>query len=941
MGNVCCGYDDEAYKHGAWYAGDDDADDDADPASTFNEDDDDDAKYNAKATDRENLILLHHQSSTAGTKGNGTKGNESKNGPSGGMRWKELKKMKIKREKRLSITSTPMDISSSFSFTPPSFVKSEETTKFLMNALADNFVFDAVDESTKLQFVNAMEPQEFNEGDWVMHQGDVGDFFYIVEEGEVAFHVDGESSNISTKDLGLNKFPPEVGTGSKGSTFGELALLYNTPRAASVRVLTPLKLYKIGQLTFRSMLTSHQLKDRSNIISLVKKLSVFQDLDESKIRKLVDAFVIVEYGPGERVVNKGDEGRVFYIVKSGQLKVDEIGHGNSKFQDQILEEGDSFGERALITGDTRAANVSAVTPSSLLAISKDVLEEILGSLEQAIRDCSNAKYLQSIPLFEYLEPDEIDRCVKYLKEESFEKGDTVLAKGKLYLIQEGRVLMMRQEENGGSLNKTPAGHTLVKLEEGDYFGDVWGSCEEKDTPQSPVTDKISENTINVEADMKCLTLLASDLQSVIGRATEEDNKESRMSKLMDMRSSNSASSATIKRKKSTPNRNVLNLSKLKMHRVLGMGTFGKVWLVTPKSSDSDKPTSPKSSNGDKPTSTPYALKMISKRQLLQQQLSMAVMREKNVMESVVHPFLLNMVSSFQDKNYVYFVLELILGGELFELIYSNGKDSGGGGQKEWNASPFYKSFGPTADKKALKSYKLAGLGIRDAVFYSACVIEGFAYLHNRRIAYRDLKPENVMLNEHGYCVVVDMGFAKVVLDKTYTMCGTPEYLAPEIIANKGHDHSADYFSWGCLLYELVVGQTPFFEEGQNQFDLLKKIVKVQYEFPAKVDKLSIESSDGLDKALCHWKDLVSRLLKQKSVERIGNLRNGVEDILNHDLFANIDFNEFRNQSLPAPWVPNIDDPLDTSHFGNDYGKQKPEIFPGQLSDRDQSAFMGF
>mmetsp|Transcript_14504 Transcript_14504/g.31475 ORF Transcript_14504/g.31475 Transcript_14504/m.31475 type:complete len:966 (+) Transcript_14504:148-3045(+) len=965
MGNVCCGHDDEDYKRSAWFNPNDaDADETENGAASSFNDEDNDAQYNAKATDREHLILLHHKSNThVSSPERGESKSSNGSGGSGDRRWKQIKKMKLKRMNRQAITSTPMDITSSFSFTSPSFPKSDETTLFLLNALSDNFVFGSIDEDAKRQFVNAMQPHEFNEGDWVMHQGDLGDYFYIVEEGEVAFHVDGEStSNTYSKDLDPEKYPPQVGTGSKGSTFGELALLYNSPRAASVRVLTPLKLYKIDQLTFRSLLMSHQQKDRSNIISLVQKLSVFQDLDEAKVRKLVDAFIIVEYEEGERVVNKGDEGSVFYIVKSGQLKVDDIGHGSSKFQDQILEEGDCFGERALITGDTRAANVTAIVMSSLLAISKEVLEEILGSLEQAIMDSSYSKYLRSIPLFEYLEPDEIDRCVKYLKEESFEKGDKILAKGKLYLIQDGRVLRMlqdedknseHQKENGGIPKKkaTPAGHTLVKLEKGDYFGDLWGSDEENDKPQSPAADKMNENTITVEANMKCLTLLASDIQSVIGDLNrvldgpalsnldrpaseeQEDNdrsKKSRISKLMNMLSQTS-SFDTIKRKKSTTNRNVMNLSKLKKHRILGMGTFGKVWLVTPKSNSKDKPT-------------PFALKMVSKRQLLQQRLAAAAMREKNVMESVVHPFLLHMVSSFQDENYLYFVMDLILGGELFELIYSNGKKmgSGGGGKKEWKASAFYESFGPEDDKQALKSHRLAGLGIRDAVFYGACVIDGFAHLHNRRIAYRDLKPENVMLNANGYCVVVDMGFAKVVLDKTYTMCGTPEYLAPELIVNKGHNHAADYWSFACLLYELVVGQTPFFEEGIDQFSLLKRIVKAQYEFPEKVGKLSTDSSDGLDKALCHWKDLISRLLKNKSVERIGNLRNGVEDILDHDLFANIDFNELRNQSIPAPWVPNIVDPLDTSHFGNDFGRQdKPERFKRQLSEKDQSVFMGF
>merc|ERR1712127_348252 len=137
----------------------------------------------------------------------------------------------------------------------------------------------------------------------------------------------------------------------------------------------------------------------------------------------------------------------------------------------------------------------------------------------------------------------------------------------------------------------------------------------------------------------------------------------------------------------------------------------------------------------------------------------------------------------------------------------------------------------------------AGLGVRKAVFYGACVIDAFAYLHNRRVVYRDLKPENIMLNENGYCTVIDFGFAKVVLDKTYTMCGTLEYLAPEVVVNKGHNHAADYWSFACLSYELIVGQTPFFQTGLDQMSLLKKIVKAQYTFPEEIAKLSPATSN--------------------------------------------------------------------------------------------------
>lgn len=916
MGNICCGYEEESWKKGAWYTAEDKDDEesteDAENGDSFHTEDD----YNEKAKAREGLIEIHQ----------------------------DHQRMK----RRLSITSTPMEIKPGFEFYAPLFPKSPETTKFLLEALCTHFAFDSIDDETRLQFVNAMQPEEFDEGSWVMKQGGVGDYFYIVEEGEVAFHVAGGGEWVCVK-LDSKNPPPQAGTGERGCTFGELALLYNSPRAASVRAVTSLKLYKIDQITFNSLLTSNQLQDRSKLLSLVQHLSVFENLSDAKVRKLADAFTIVEFGEGERIMNKGDHGNVFYIVKSGRVKVDDIGLGSSKFEDMILEEGECFGERALITGEPRAANVTAMTQTSLLAITKVVVEEIIGPLEQAIRHSCLSHWLSSVPIFANLGQEGIDRCIKYLKEENFKKGDKILTtEGKLYLIEKGHVLMTTQQNDAGGkevseLDKkkvVSAGAKLVKFEGGDYFIDSWARGK-KDPQTTSNGDKVvNANTINVEEDMKCLTLLRSDVHNVIGdmirfsgtfdpqAESEKENAPRRESRLSILDAMKSASSRLdyIKEKKTNTNRDVMSLSKMDKHRILGVGSFGKVWLVTPKSNTKDKPT-------------PYALKTLSKRQLLKQNLAGAVLREKNVMESIEHPLLLHMVSSFQDDNYLYFVLDLVLGGELFEFMYPSRKKKAIVDNAGWKESAFYKSFGEE-DEKPIKG--TAGVGVRKVVFFSACIIDALAYLHDRRIVYRDLKPENVLLNEKGYCVVVDMGFAKVVTDKTYTVCGTPEYIAPEVLARKGHNHVSDYWSFACLLYELIVGQTPFVKAGQNQMELLRKIVKAEYKLPSLLDKLCPEDSNGLDKALCHWKDLVLRLLKPRSVERVGNLCNGIEDIFDHDWFANIDFCELRNQSMLAPWIPSIVDPLDMSHFENKFRKQEqPEVFRRKLSSHDQAVFRGF
>mmetsp|Transcript_13386 Transcript_13386/g.30473 ORF Transcript_13386/g.30473 Transcript_13386/m.30473 type:complete len:895 (-) Transcript_13386:41-2725(-) len=894
MGNYtsCCGVGDEGdggrQKQGAFLRNDSDED-----------------SYDAGASSRENLILLHEKA--------------------------KLRGGATRRARRTKIQCAPLEIDESFDV--PSFPKSESTTEFLLEALDKNFIFDSLDAETKLQFVGAMELEIFDVNDeWVVHQGDEGDYFYVVDEGEIAFHVDaelpkGSVSSTSRRDLIVDDVPPQVGTGSKGCSFGELALLYNTPRAASIRALTSLKLYKIDQLTFRSLVISNGLVERNEVTTLLRSLPALKDLDDSKLQKLVDAVVVIDYKEGDRIVNKGDSGSVMYIVKSGEVMLTDVGHGNARFEDHTLGAGRIFGERALSEEESRgrAANVDALTNCTLIALSKGQIEAALGTLEEVTKNYFLAKYLRTVPILHNLTFDEIERCVRRLTETTFKQGDQITSEGSLFIIQEGHALMMV------GCNADDEACRLVKLERDDYFGNPFV----KKRPSQHQEKKTFEtDTIRVESLMRCLVITSSDIELVIGGEIRsrlfvehppgEDACESAAQKYARMR--RLSSDLSVKKSKSIPKKIKMSLDKLDKHRILGVGSFGQVWLVTRKDSIDDPSKR-----------TCYALKMISKRLLISQRMIVCAMREKNVMDCINHPLILHLVTSFQDADYLYFVEDLIQGSELFDVLYTQDmirKPSNG-----WKSSSFYRSFGNMADRPV----RNFGLGIRQAVFYSACVIEAFSYLHNRRIAYRDLKPENVMIDSKGYCVVVDLGFAKVVPlgSKTFTMCGTPEYIPPETIASRGHDHGSDYWSFGCLLYELVSGETPFQSTGVSQLELFKNIIRGKYTFPSKVRYIDEDSADPLDQAMLQWKDLVSRLLVRNPWERLGNLRRGVEDILEHGLYLGVDLNELRGRKIPAPFLPDIKDP-DLSSGSNGVAKKfKPEKFRVPLSDEVQELFKGF
>jgi len=168
-------------------------------------------------------------------------------------------------------------------------------------------------------------------------------------------------------------------------------------------------------------------------------------------------------------------------------------------------------------------------------------------------------------------------------------------------------------------------------------------------------------------------------------------------------------------------------------------------------------------------------------------------------------------------------------------------------------------------------------------------------MHSKDICYRDLKPENIMIGSDGYLQLIDFGFAKVVTKRTYTICGTPEYIAPEILLNQGHGKAVDWWTLGILLYEMLAGYPPF--QDDDPMNIYRKIINTKPRYP-----------DGFDSNL---KSLIKHFLRRDLSKRFGNLKNGANDIKEHRFFKEMNFDELLLRKLKAPHVPDTKNSLKT------------------------------
>ena len=287
-------------------------------------------------------------------------------------------------------------------------------------------------------------------------------------------------------------------------------------------------------------------------------------------------------------------------------------------------------------------------------------------------------------------------------------------------------------------------------------------------------------------------------------------------------------------------------------KLLGRGSFGEVILVRLKS-----------------TKKVYAMKILDKKILKMKKQQNHTKTERDLMVKINSPFIVNIKSAFQDDTNLYLVSEFMQGGDMFFHMHDG---------------------------------QIVIFSHDKTRFYMLELVLALESLHKNNMVYRDLKPENILLDSKGHVKLTDFGLSKILEDeddKAFTLCGTPQYLAPEVLLKKGYDKMVDWWSLGCVMYEMLMGRLPF---AIKRGTINLKIYEKKIDFPRKISNEA--------------RDLIEKFLVINPTERLGYGPNGTDDIKNHPFFNGVDWDLANQKKYKPPFIPKLKNDVDLRYFDN-------------------------
>ena len=767
----------------------------------------------------------------------------------------------------------------------------KEDYELIYNIISKHFFLQTLNNQAKNEIIISMSLYSLKAGKTLYTQGNMGNFWYIVQSGQLNRYLDDKL----------------ISTINPGDSFGERALMNNAPRNNTIVSVTDCKLWVLKRQVFRKILEFIFTLNYEQNKKFLEGINIPLD---STIKSIMANNLIQEiYKAGQYICKEGEFGICMYIIKEGEV---ECVKGDKVIR--ILKQGDNFGQKALLEGSKRSLDVRAKTDCKIYSISSDFFQTQFGEnfREQLYFSFISTAFISS-KNFNTINQKMISKTFQFFNFRSLKYNELVYPKNqkicdKLCVVLEGNIIdkvinkieakryEILYEDQLVNNSTASIKHDLLAepdciLAEIDYtkFKElIGGDLKTAQTKSNQLKSFGNISLFRILSDEK-LEFLQNNLKiekfqngkKIINQGDIGDKlfiiKNGRVDFFVNSRYIRSlndgedfgAKSLILSSDKRTataiangevecytltakvfksilePNLyeyfthkfaledNTIELKDLDNIKELGSGNFGSVNLVRNKKNKQF-----------------YAIKALDLDQIKKENLEVCVELEKNVLLKTDHPFIMKMVKYLKNENYIFFINEYIKGKELWDVIRDIGL-----------------------------------LNKEQTQFYIASILLAINHLHKKKIIYRDIKPENVMVSVKGYIKIIDFGTVKEIEDRTSTIIGTSHYMAPEISKGEGYSFEVDIWSIAICMYEFFCGKLPFGEEFEDPIDIYRAVCKEELSFPNFVHDEKFMA-------------LLNKMLKKNPTQRLWKF----EQIKSDPYFSDFDWNKLISLSYPPPYM---------------------------------------
>jgi len=616
---------------------------------------------------------------------------------------------------------------------PRIVVKSPESTHLIHECISHHFLLKTVKDVKAL--VDGMFKVIKLPGDVIIAEGTPGELFYILESGLVDIVGLGGNALWGKVPDQTKTYEPNNPSSGLKRDFGEMALLNSSGRLATIRARHLCHLWALDRKTFRKVLADQEKKLLLEKVTFLKGVSLFNGMSDSTLERIADVMQHMTFEPKHRLFKQGDAGDYMYMIQSGKASIQIASRKTGYFPKEVVQFGPGrfFGDQAIKDNAPRTATVVAVDKLQCWAIDRTNFLGLLGSMQQALEESIGVSILKNVKLLKTLNEKQLMTISRVLTSEVFAPGADIIKQGedgeKFYMVADGQVSIQ--------INCVE----VVRLGKSAFFGE--GALLRNDKRSATVT---------AVAPTKCLVLSRENFVKYLGPLDAIMKAEAEKRKpppeepgfLSSMFSSEKKSvQSVMKAVASSPMRNKLfDLSQLIRVRMIGRGTFSKVYLVRHAHNDKE-----------------FALKVLYKDTLQSFHQEKAIFAERDLMMKFDNPFITALFATFHDAGALYMVQQFIPGGDLWMLMKND----------------------------LVAKSRIGGILTEHAAFYASNALCAIAHMHDQDVIFRDLKLENLGIASTGFLRAYDFGSAKKLPGDalTNTMVGTPEYIAPEVLLNKG------------------------------------------------------------------------------------------------------------------------------------------------------------